>query len=393
MRPVDVALLALLVSATAFSSRAGAFEFADHWRQPIAIQGPAPAGFDEIESSLDPEDCGQCHESQYSDWIKSRHASASGPGLMGQTHPPFLDETTIEMCLDCHAPLGEQRMYVRTEKGGYTKNLSLDNKLLSKGVTCAGCHVRKHKRYGPAPKKPVEPPLPHGGFVTVENFGSSRFCRPCHQFEKHHRRINGKLVEDTYEQWKKSEYSKRGVSCAGCHMPERRHLWKGIHDPAMVKKGVRIEAVKRGRVVRVTVTNSGVGHCFPTYVTPMVVVRSAVTLHGKTELVDEKYIGWSVELDLSKENFDTRIRPGQSVSFDFNMPDKAVKGKFTVAVIVYPDRFYNRFFRWILDTKPEGADLAMIGRAFEDTQKSRYVLFSKSWRALGPINRSGLSQN
>lgn len=67
-------------------------------------------------------------------------------------------------------------------------------------------------------------------------------------------------------------------------MPGRRHLWKGIHDPDVVKGGIRLEARNKGASenpagtieVAVKVTNAAVGHRFPSYVTPKVFVRAAL---------------------------------------------------------------------------------------------------------------------
>jgi len=73
-------------------------------------------------------------------------------------------------------------------------------------------------------------------------------------------------------------------------MPDRRHLWRGIHDPEMVRSGVAITlATDRQHYrpddevrARLAVGNTGVGHHFPTYVTPRVVVRMAlVDMHGQ----------------------------------------------------------------------------------------------------------------
>ncbi len=70
-------------------------------------------------------------------------------------------------------------------------------------------------------------------------------------------------------------------------MPGQRHLWKAIHDPDVVRGGIRLEAGIKGASenptgtieVEVKVTNAAVGHIFPSYVTPKVFVRAAP--HGK----------------------------------------------------------------------------------------------------------------
>lgn len=78
----------------------------------------------------------------------------------------------------------------------------------------------------------------------------------------------------------------RGFICQSCHMPEidrpiatngpirrgRQHLWRGGHDPEMVKRAVGITVVaepaepKPGDKLQVTLTliNAGAGHKLPT---------------------------------------------------------------------------------------------------------------------------------
>ena len=71
---------------------------------------------------------------------------------------------------------------------------------------------------------------------------SSEFCQSCHQFAPDGLALNGKLLENTYAEWKASRFAREGVQCQDCHMPDRRHLWRGIHDPAMVRSGLTIVA-------------------------------------------------------------------------------------------------------------------------------------------------------
>jgi len=57
--------------------------------------------------SLAPDDCGQCHADQFNQWRTSRHAQAFSPGLVGQLLT--FDTSDTAECLQCHAPLAEQR--------------------------------------------------------------------------------------------------------------------------------------------------------------------------------------------------------------------------------------------------------------------------------------------
>jgi len=362
------------VAALGYSPGAAGFSFDSYWAMPIPLQGEAPAGFSELEKSLNPESCGECHDAQFSGWKKSRHALAMGPGIVGQLGEPWLDKETIEMCLDCHAPLGEQRIFAKELKGGGLKeNHFLNRELQKKGVACAVCHVRKNVRYGPPALKPsqIEDP-PHGGFIAVESFNSAKLCRPCHQFEPWGRRINGKLLEDTFGQWQKSPYAQKGVQCADCHMKQRAHEWKGIHDKKMVLSGVDIVAKRKGDDVTVTIKNSGVGHFFPTYVTPQVVV--ALSVDGK--VVSSKNVGWKVPLDLSEEEYDTRIPPGETWKAHFTLPGDSAKTA-SITVAVHPDDFYHRFYESLLKNPPDGINRDLIKKAHEESGSSSYILYEK----------------
>jgi hypothetical protein len=265
--------------------------------------------------------------------------------------------------------------------GHWEKNRIFNRKFESKGITCAGCHMRKRKIYGPprSGKKIDKPPYggpphggpPHGGFVSIKNFRSAQFCKPCHQFGKNGNRAGGKLIEDTYNQFMQTDFAKSGMVCADCHMPDKKHLWRGIHDPDMVKSGLIIESGMRNNNIFITIENIGVGHFFPTYVTPLVVVR---LLGEKGRIIGEKKIGWYLSLFL-EEKFDTRIKPGESFSAVFNT--KAEKGKMRLQIEVYPDDFYRRFFESILKNKPAGIDAKQIGEALAETEKSNYLIYDK----------------
>ncbi len=81
--------------------------------------------------------------------------------------------------------------------------------------------------------------------------------------------MNGKLIENTYEEWKASPQAARGLTCQRCHMPGRRHLWRGIHDPETVRTGVNTGvsgiSVAGGMLgARLSLTNTATGHFFPT---------------------------------------------------------------------------------------------------------------------------------
>ena len=161
-------------------------------------------------------------------------------------------------------------------------------------------------------------------------FLKADFCRGCHQFTPDGFALNGKLLQATYDEWKASRFAREGVQCQDCHMPDRRHRWRGIHDLDMVRSGLTIEAkagaprYRPGELALVTlrVSSTRVGHAFPTYVTPRVIL-SAELVDDTGQVVAgsrrEQIIGREVALDLSRELFDTRLMPGKSTTLTYRM--------------------------------------------------------------------------
>lgn len=385
------AALLVVVVTTAFGAEPVAEFIRRHWAAPLAPQGAPPAGWSALESSLHPESCGTCHPVQLGDWRTSAHAVTMGPGVAGQLDQMALDEPASALeCPVCHAPLAEQSPLVRGPEG-LVANPAFDPALRGKGVVCAACHVRGHERFGP-PRRDgslvSDTPrqgLPHRGVTRTPAYLSSEFCRDCHQFTADGFAVNGKLLQNTYEEWKASPFARQGVQCQDCHMPDRRHLWRGIHDPEMVRKGLTI-TVTRGSdryrlgddfTVDLTVRNTGVGHAFPTYVTPRVVMRGDVVNGAGAPIPAsrrELVIAREVALDLSREAFDTRLLADRAATL-------TVSGRLTepgllvrLSVVVEPDAFYTSFFETLL-SQGAGRGEAKIREALEATRRSVFTIF------------------
>lgn len=364
---------------------------ARHWRAPLAPQGPAPARFSPLEASLAPEACGTCHPAQLEDWRTSTHAAAMGPGVTGQLVEMLAsDPRGALQCYRCHAPLAEQAP-VRPDT--LATNPQFDPALRTRGIPCAACHVRGHERFGPprrdgtlASTAPRET-LPHGGVTRTPAYLASEFCRDCHQFEPDGFALQGKLLQDTYNEWKRSRFATAGIQCQDCHMPDRRHLWRGIHDREMVRRGLTVTVVEEtappGRVAaRLVVESTGVGHRFPTYVTPVVVLRAELidatgrAIRGTRQ---EQRIGREVTLDLERELADTRLLPGEKVEFPYAraLEGEAVAARFSV--VVYPDAFYTAFFETLL-RQGAGRGEAEIRTALAETRRSAFTVFESVTR-------------
>ena len=366
-----------------------------HWARPLAPQGPLAAAVAAQGISLAPGSCAACHATQFEDWGQSRHSRSMGPGLMGQLmNMPAHARGEHQDCLRCHAPLAEQAdsLVVALEKRPREGSAGVGkaSPLHEQGLVCAGCHVRNHEWHGP-PRRDGSQPVgdltaqPHGGWKAHRAFESSRFCAACHQFNDGDYALNGKLLENTYREWQGSRYAREGVSCQSCHMPDRRHLWRGIHDPKMVKKGVEIRAgdvsIANDQVAaRLDVTNTGVGHHFPTYVTPKVVILGVQLDAAGNRLKESEQqfvIGRQVSLDLSEEFADTRIAPDARASFDYRRPRHSSATALVWEVRVQPDAFYLEFYESLLRDAPRGRSRQLITQARDAASASPYLVFSK----------------
>ena len=170
-------------------------------------------------------------------------------------------------------------------------------------------------------------------------------------------------------------------------MPDRRHRWRGIHDADMVRSGLTITATagaaryRPGEVALVTlrVTSVRVGHAFPTYVTPRIVL-SAELVDGTGQVVAgsrrEHIIGREVTLDLAREAFDTRLSPGRSATLASRMRVSGPGMRARVAVVVEPDAFYVGFFETLL-RQGAGRGEAQIRQALETARRSPFSVFER----------------
>ena len=374
-----------------------------HWSRPLAPQGSPSPKFSPQEASLNPADCSQCHADQFRDWQATLHARAMGPGLMGQLiDMPAEARDQHQECIRCHAPLAEQadtlvEAIAAAGPGKTRKAPAADTTppkrvaLHEQGLTCAACHVRAHQRFGPprrdgsAPDATQNAVLPHGGFIATPAFEDSRFCAACHQFDADGFALNGKLIENTYEEWKASRHAREGRHCQSCHMPDRRHLWRGIHDPDTVRAGVEFlpqPPSLRGRTVRAAlrIRNTGTGHHFPTYVTPRVVAEieqldaAGKALRGTRV---ERVIQRKVPLDLSREIADTRLPPDGELNVDYRKPRVRGAAALTYRLRVEPDEFYARFYRSILADASARRGAPLIRQALKEAEASGFVAYER----------------
>lgn len=354
-----------------------------HWQDPLPAQGMPPASYSPLEASLAPEACGTCHADQYRDWKSALHSRTMGPGIYWQFEK--LGQGDSNRCLRCHAPLAEQKALLALEMGWPDAPKTAPPEyvpaaLAHDGLACAACHVRDHVRFGPArPANPGPAGAPHGGFVAAEAFRDSRFCANCHQFPDDGPRLAGKLREDTYQQWRNSAYYP-SQPCQSCHMPGGRHLWRGIHDPDMVRKALAVEVqLQRLRdgtyKAAVIARNQGAGHALPTYLVPKIDLVLSLRRPGQADLeLARDVIGWRADVNMEHEEFDTRIPAGGSRRFEHGFRPPPGSWMLVLRAEVMPGEHYERMFRYSLeqvDLTP--AARQTLAQALKETEATRFT--------------------
>jgi mono/diheme cytochrome c family protein len=330
----------------------GAPDEAAVWGGPIPLQGEPPASLAPAQASLSSQQCARCHAKQAREWQGSLHAHASSPGIYAQIIHPTADAPTwgdVESCQRCHAPLAEQLPVLR---GTTDKNPAFDAALRDEGITCAACHVRNWTRRGPPRVAPSLIELDSYPLITLELYERSDFCMPCHQLPARIA-VAGRPLLDTYREWLDGPYMKRGIQCQHCHMPNREHTWKGVHDPATFRQGFSISASARaGKDGTVAATaslrNVGAGHYLPTTPTPAAWLRVEL-LDGKGRAIPgtlrSRRIGRDIKYTAKgwQQIEDTRVAPGDAIELAAELPGKAAT-ELEVTVVVHPDDYYERFY-------------------------------------------------
>ncbi|MBL4894562.1 MAG: hypothetical protein JKY59_06790 [Emcibacter sp.] len=354
---------------------------AGHWTQPLKTQGTPPQDWSELEQSLHPESCAQCHEEKYEEWKTSFHAHAMSPGFVGQIMN--YNTQSANDCMECHAPLAEQKQDFATAVAAGKAHLAPAQGLASVGNSCAGCHIRENKRFGPPQRDSgkvgqSDSDNPHGGVFRTVDFEKSDFCASCHQFPQEYA-INGKPLENTVAEWQASPQAAQGISCQNCHMPDRKHLWRGIHDPDMVESGLTVKYDLTGDKARFTLTNSGVGHAFPSYITPKVIMQ-AVALDEQGQPLADTAASYVIKRDVGYaggrwlEYSDTRLLPDESARLEIDWGDH---NRIRMWLEIYPDDYYEKevYSDLVKEYTPGSPAQALIQKALIAAQASDFILF------------------
>lgn len=252
-----------------------------------------------VLGKLSAKECAACHQEFYDEWKTTIHSKA-------WTEPYFKVDWKFDgsqhSCRLCHTPLDRQQPqkvlgYRDTDKWDpiVEDNPDFDSNLQHEGVTCAACHYRDGKIVGvigntnaPHPTKKLDDPNQvcircH----VVEGDKWDTFFRfpPCGTVAEikssssnlNHIDTKGKTGEQLLA-------DSSSLGCVGCHMPvlkrplvkggvvreTRQHLWRGGHDPKMVKKALTIKFTedvllkKDKQRFTLTIENTGAAHYVPT---------------------------------------------------------------------------------------------------------------------------------
>ena len=302
-----------------------------------------PAGLD----SLKAESCGQCHQAIYDEWKTSVHSKAYQDPFF---HAYWTKDKHSWVCLNCHAPLENQQATLikdiprdRVEKAHQETNPQFDPEYQKEGVTCAACHVRDGVILGPFEDSAAPHPTKFD-----PNFHTAQVCYRCHNVISGPAQFYNVGPCGTYAEYEGKFFMKeRGFICQSCHMPEiqrpvatdgpirqgRQHLWRGGHDPEMIKRAVAIQLVanpsapKPGENVEVTLTliNAGAGHKLPTgdpdrhfTVEFMVEDLNQRTLESQKDTMG-RWIMWQPAI---VELYDNRLMPlaSRDYTFTYRLP-------------------------------------------------------------------------
>ena len=225
------------------------FGLRDDFSHAIPFQ-EVPEGID----SLRAESCGKCHQAIYEEWKTSIHAQAFDD--------PFFQaywkrDDNVFICLNCHTPLENQQPELiidiprdRVEKAVLMPNPRYDAAFRHEGVTCAACHVRDGVIHGPYEDSDAPHPTMYDPI-----YRSMDLCYRCHQVPSGPFQFYNVGPCGTYPEYEGEHYFNQGYICQTCHMPEverpvatggpmrkgRKHLWRGGHDPAQVKRAITVK--------------------------------------------------------------------------------------------------------------------------------------------------------
>ena len=326
----------------------------------------------ELLIDLSAEQCALCHQDFYDEWRTSIHSQA-------WTDPYFQTDWQFEgrqhSCRLCHTPLDRQQpekvlSYRDSDKWDpvLEHNPDFEPGLQHEGVTCAACHYRGGKILGvlgvensPHQVQKLEDPnliCVRCHIVEGERWDTFFRLPPCGTVAEIERTL---LDEKELAENNKSSKGKSGefsvvkvsdLSCVECHMPllerslvtngvvrhTRQHLWRGGHDPEMVKKALTVTFSEVDEnLFRLTISNTGAAHYVPTGTPDRFLSVHLRSFDRQGRVIDKqehtlkRTVMWRPFIvDL----WDTRLPRWQTRKFDLQIPDDSTAVK-VEAVIKY----------------------------------------------------------
>jgi hypothetical protein len=344
----------------------------DRFAWPITSEQVPP-----VLGGLSAPECGACHTRFLAEWRTSMHSQA-------WTDPYFQADWQFEgsepSCRLCHTPLDRQQPrkvlgYRDTDKWDpiLADNPDFDSALQHEGVSCAACHYREGKILGvlgttdaPHPVQRLEDPNQvcvrcH----VVEGDRWDTFFRfpPCGTVAEIRATstrpgpdpMAGGGGRDGPGSGEILASDVRGLHCVSCHMPlverplveggpvrtTRRHLWRGGHDPQMVKSALSVafeevsRAPDRSRLFQLTISNTGAAHYVPTgtpdrHLTVRFRVRDArgMVLQEQDHTLVRSVMWRPFIVDLR----DTRLPRGQPRRFQLEVPGEGAAASVEVEI-------------------------------------------------------------
>lgn len=287
----------------------------------LARATAGPLGLAPLEGPLDEPfvsaaRCAGCHEEVVRDWQASRHRASWDNELLFEG---YVDET-LPFCVSCHAPLAAQTAEVLANTTFY---LSRDPRsgvapgsapfrpepAADEGVTCAVCHLRGGRIVSAGPA------FGHPDAIVDPALGSPELCAACHEFPFAVAGPDGTVTTDDPMQSTWSEWRDwgGGQTCADCHLPGGRHLFRGAHDRDFLRGAVAVEPVPGGVEVRAV----GVGHALPSgdlfrNLTLEVAEGEGWVVAARFGRTFRTWFDPALDLQRKGPVDDTRLRPGEA---------------------------------------------------------------------------------
>jgi len=276
------------------------------------------------------EFCAQCHQQEYREWISSIH-SVTGPDIIYETaisnnelaHKNRHGTEKIRWCDSCHEPVNLLM--------GEINPLPVvgPSPVTAEGTTCIICHtavsadplagngaitldINNINNYTEA--LIMAAPAEHARDMQAKShnplMGSSDFCGACHT-EIRPVEVNGTQpmhLQNTFEEWQKSEYAEKNIQCQDCHMhPDPAEFISQLNETGQVP-----ERIVSHRFVGVNylLTDSNLPSNLVTYLRGGLPPGGISTDEWKADLLEQNRL----ILDLLQAAADLSISAPESVS-------------------------------------------------------------------------------